>query len=512
MSCFVELFGLSRNIKDLATLLNIEIAVFANGEKSKYFLPTTPKNHKFTQAVKYAININSTDSLLADFDGSGAYFVSIPIIFNNLQCGVIVSGIFSIAQENIIKADNGVKVEPQTINKTVKIICYHGIQLMRRAAKYVEAEGSSIKNNPYYIEHSNGEGNFNNLRQNLYSNSVEYNFVENFWQCSDIVADWLGINHDYPKNYAGICNLIYKDDFMRINKVFLSLKNDFTSNFVNEFRIKRPKDGAIRWLEMRGTVITDTFNQPLKFVGMVYDITLYKENQLRLEKQIDNKNKLLSIIGHDLKNPFNALIGFSEILSRSIAEKRYDDAEEYIEIIKSSASQGYDLLVNVLDYSRCETGRINMCIEKLYINKMVNTIFNLSNAAAIHKNIMLVNQLPDNACFMGDTNMISAVLRNLINNAVKFCNKDGVVRVFSQTIENNVEISISDTGIKISENDIEKILAPDSRFSTAGTFGEQGTGLGLWICKFFLNRHNSNLKITSNDEETIFSFQLAIEN
>ena len=217
---------------------------------------------------------------------------------------------------------------------------------------------------------------------------------------------------------------------------------------------------------------------------------------------------MLSIIGHDLKNPFNSLLGFGELLSRSIAESRFDDAAEYVEIIKSSASQGYDLLVNIMDYSRCEMGRITMCVENLYLHRIVESIFNLSYASAFHKNVILSNQIAEDICISGDMNMISAVLRNLINNAIKFCNKDGVVRVSAEKNQTKTMVCVSDTGVMLSHSDIAKILNPDSRISTAGTFGEQGTGLGLWICKYFLQRHDSKLSIISSKLETIFSFDL----
>ena len=508
VKCFVELFGMSKNLRNLSELLGVEIAVFANGEKSRYFLPTTQRNGKFTDAVKNAVGITIDDSLLVDFEGIGSYTAVIPIIFNQQHCGVVVAGFFSVAQKDYTAVEDGVRLDLGIIRRAVKIICGYGSQLMRRAAKYVGVEDGAIKNNPYYIQHQDGLGNFDDFLKNFYSNSFEYEFSTGFWHCSDIVADWLGISKGYPNTFAGMCNLIFKEDIHRANKFFVSIKNGLLENFSFELRIKRPCDEEIRWLELRGSVVTDTFGEPLKIVGMVNDISFYKETALRLEKQIETKNRLLSIIGHDLKNPFNSLLGFGELLSRSIAESRFDDAAEYVEIIKSSASQGYDLLVNIMDYSRCEMGRITMCVENLYLHRIVESIFNLSYASAFHKNVILSNQIAEDICISGDMNMISAVLRNLINNAIKFCNKDGVVRVSAEKNQTKTMVCVSDTGVMLSYSDIAKILNPDSRISTAGTFGEQGTGLGLWICKYFLQRHDSKLSIISSKLETIFSFDL----
>jgi len=127
-----------------------------------------------------------------------------------------------------------------------------------------------------------------------------------------------------------------------------------------DLEIIRPVDHVKRWITIKGSPITGNDGEIVKVFGSISDITLYKETQFRLKAEIEERTKLMGIIGHDLRNPFNAIIGFSEMLDRVIKQKRYTEALEYVRILRDSASRGYDLLVNLLDYSKCVTGRIKM--------------------------------------------------------------------------------------------------------------------------------------------------------
>jgi len=239
--------------------------------------------------------------------------------------------------------------------------------------------------------------------------------------------------------------------------------------------------------------------------------TLKKANT-QLEQLNATKNKFFSIIAHDLKNPFQAIFGFSELLLRNYDDFDAPQKMDLLGMIKTSSESAYSLLENLLQWARTQTDRIKYNPAPIDISELIDQNITLSQGSAENKHISLIHELKCSSKAFADKNMINLVLRNLISNAIKFTNDGGIVTVQCSENEkqhNQLEISIVDTGIGISEENIKKLFRIDEYFSTSGTAGENGTGLGLIICKEFVEKNGGQIKISSElAVGTTFSFTL----
>jgi PAS domain S-box-containing protein len=239
--------------------------------------------------------------------------------------------------------------------------------------------------------------------------------------------------------------------------------------------------------------------------------TLKKAN-VQLEQLNATKNKFFSIIAHDLKNPFQAIFGFSELLMRNYGD--FDDPQkmELLGMIKTSSESAYNLLENLLQWARTQTERIKFSPVDIDLGELIEQNISLSQGSAENKHISLVSQLNCTDKAFADKNMINLVIRNLISNAIKFTNDGGIITVQCAQDEKDKELlslSIADTGIGISSDNIKKLFRIDEYFSTSGTAGESGTGLGLILCKEFVEKNRGTIRIESELEVgTTFTFTL----
>lgn len=235
-----------------------------------------------------------------------------------------------------------------------------------------------------------------------------------------------------------------------------------------------------------------------------------KKANTQLEQLNATKNKFFSIIAHDLKNPFQAIFGFSELLMRNYSD--FDDPQkiELLGMIKMSSESAFNLLENLLQWARTQTDRIKYNPVDLNVGELIQQNIELSKPAADKKQIILVPEVIGDSNAFADKNMINLVIRNLISNAIKFTDEQGTIRVKCiEKDKNELAISISDTGIGISKENVDKLFKIDEYFSTSGTAGESGTGLGLIICREFVEKNKGRINIESELEVgTTFSFTL----
>lgn len=206
-----------------------------------------------------------------------------------------------------------------------------------------------------------------------------------------------------------------------------------------------------------------------------------------------SKDKFFSIIAHDLKNPFNTIIGFSEMLKEDIKTNDMATIEEYAGMINSSAVQTLSLLENLLEWAKSQTGNIQFNPVPIKLNNVLNEEFGILNDMAKGKNIELKNSIADDFLILADKNMIKTILRNLISNAIKFTHKNGKVEVKAFFDNNHAEISVSDSGIGMTKETTAKLFRIDVNLSTSGTENEKGTGLGLILCKEFVEKHQGKI-------------------
>jgi signal transduction histidine kinase len=221
------------------------------------------------------------------------------------------------------------------------------------------------------------------------------------------------------------------------------------------------------------------------------------DKEKKLQESNATKDKFFSIIAHDLKNPLGAFRQLTKILSDSFEDLSLKEIISFINEMNESSKNLYNLLENLLFWARTQTGQIPFQIQDLQISNLIKDVIEIHQPIAKNKKIKIEAHLQDGLTIPGDYNMIHTVMRNLISNALKFTPELGTVCV-SNTIEGGKNIiSVKDSGIGMSQEQIDNIFVFDKQFTRLGTNEERGTGLGLILCKEFIEKHNGILKIES---------------
>ncbi|MCX6307941.1 MAG: ATP-binding protein, partial [Bacteroidia bacterium] len=250
--------------------------------------------------------------------------------------------------------------------------------------------------------------------------------------------------------------------------------------------------------------------------GFTIDITERKqaeqalvESEARLQELNATKDKFFSIIAHDLRSPFNNVIGFSDLLTKKIEEKDFEGVEKYAGIIQNSSQKAMDLLMNLLEWSRSQTGRMVFTPEQVDLVDLMNQSAELFIGAAEQKSISIATEAPSVLRAFADKTMMSTILRNLISNAIKFTHPGGHIVISAQQLPDELIIGVSDNGVGITKDTIDHLFQIDQSHSTLGTNSEKGTGLGLILCKEFIEKHGGKIWVESMENQGS-NFQFSI--
>lgn len=268
--------------------------------------------------------------------------------------------------------------------------------------------------------------------------------------------------------------------------------------------------------------INPTFNQNKEITGYIVhinEITERKNAEELLAKQTKEllevnatKDKFMSIIAHDLKSPFNAIIGFSDLMLKNFDQLDQDTFLKGLQTIESASTHAYKLLENLLIWSQNQTGKSQFNPEKLNLKAQINESLKMVESAAISKKIEISVAVRKDLYVFADKNMFDSILRNLISNAIKFSFKGGRIKVSATKFETEIQISVSDKGIGISPERQSAIFEIDKYTNTSGTENELGTGLGLILCKDFIAQHKGKIWIESTPQAgTLVSFSLPLK-
>lgn len=261
-------------------------------------------------------------------------------------------------------------------------------------------------------------------------------------------------------------------------------------------------------------------NNEIAILGIVTDITQRKqyeavlmESERKLREALDAKDKFFNILAHDLKSPFSGFLSLFKQLSQDYQNLPANEFSLMMKAINDSASNLYKLLENLLEWSRTQTGKIAYNPEYVDLKFIVNNIIDIFNNSSNSKGIKLINKIQDNEYVYADVPMLLTVFRNLISNSIKFTNSGGSIFIEVHSFSNKMkEISIKDTGIGIEDKNIENLFKIDKQVQTPGTEGETGTGLGLILCKEFVERNGGSISVESKiNEGTSFKFTLPVE-
>ena len=329
--------------------------------------------------------------------------------------------------------------------------------------------------------------------------------------------------YDYHKLYSEIKDSIFTEE---IGKNIAKMEVKFqTVKKENEIKILK-KENEINILKLNKNRIQRNFLIISSLLILLLVIVLYNRFLLKKKtnKQLQNaikkiseseadlkelnatKNKLFTIISHDLKGPFSSLLGFSEILAQESDKYNKEKIIQFSNIINTSAHDLFNLVENLLQWSRCQSKNMKYYPEKINLKELVTDIFSVLQFNAKNKNITLNSKIHENTYVFADSNIVSIVIRNLVSNALKFTDNGGKIVVKTRqclvsttSIEknNSIEISVIDTGIGISEENIDKLFKINTNYTTQGTSDEKGTGLGLIICKEFIEKSGGKIWVES---------------
>ncbi len=234
-----------------------------------------------------------------------------------------------------------------------------------------------------------------------------------------------------------------------------------------------------------------------------------EEQKTHLEELIQTKDRFLSIIAHDLKNPFNSLLGFADLAYNDFDDITDNEKKSYLNVIRQSGQHIYTLLDNLLSWSRAQSGRIDFFPEPVSLTESIENAVELVRGSADNKQISLFSDFSKDVIVKADKNMLSTILRNLLTNAIKFTPNGGSVTVSSRINHKKVTVSVTDTGIGMTPEDMDKLFKLDGGLKTPGTANETGTGLGLILCQEFMSLHKSKIIAESTPGKgSTFSFTL----
>ncbi|WP_299523591.1 ATP-binding protein [uncultured Lutibacter sp.] len=262
------------------------------------------------------------------------------------------------------------------------------------------------------------------------------------------------------------------------------------------------------------------------FVGLVFKNELYKyiseynleletiihERTLELKKTLETKDLMFSIIAHDLKSPFNTILGFTDILKGNLRNYEIEKSEKFIYEMNTQAKRTYNLLDNLLNWAKNQAGIIAFNPSYCNIGKISSEVIEQLEGTAQMKNITLKSFYSGNVNASVDKNMVEVILRNLIANAIKFTESNGLVEVYSMVIDDYIEVTVADTGIGVDDKDKIIIFTIDENKTKLGTANEKGSGLNLVVCKDFVDKHHGKIWVENKkDKGSLFKFTLPIK-
>ncbi len=243
----------------------------------------------------------------------------------------------------------------------------------------------------------------------------------------------------------------------------------------------------------------------------VDDITSLKEKEAKLREANATKDRFFSIISHDLRSPLNAIFGLTEILEAEVREKGDAELARMIGLLKHASGQAIDLLVNLLEWSRAQSGRLSFEPAPGQLLSLVMETQKLLEGSLQEKNLHFSVEVPETLWVEADKNMVRTILRNLVSNAVKFTPSGGKINLTAWLENDAVYCAVTDTGIGIKKRDLPKLFRQDQHVSSLGTRKEKGTGLGLILCHDFIERHGGTLTVESEPQKgATFTFSLPL--
>ncbi|MFC2081399.1 two-component regulator propeller domain-containing protein [Bacteroidota bacterium] len=289
----------------------------------------------------------------------------------------------------------------------------------------------------------------------------------------------------YPETYV-----------QQLTKAFEELKR---KDSVQEFDYCLGGTSDLCWFNAKVSPRRNLKGELTGIIIVARDITERKESEEQLKELNATKDRFFSILAHDLKNPFSSLHSMSELAIENYQSLEEDEKLKMLQNIHKSAELIYNLLENLLTWSNTQRGRIDYSPDRFNLSKIIEVNMNLHQIPAEKKGLVLSANVKDELPAYGDREMINTVVRNLINNAIKFSNRGDAVNAGVKVKGEMFEVTISDQGTGISAENVAKLFRVDEKYKSTGTAGETGTGLGLVLCKEFVEKNGGEIRVKSKE-------------
>jgi len=305
---------------------------------------------------------------------------------------------------------------------------------------------------------------------------------------------WLGVVLKYRKEVIGVMAIqdYHGTDTLGKEELkILTFVSEQIAQVIVKMKSEEEKDNYLKELQKAKKELEKQAEQ-LKIVNKEL-----RDSEDKLKVINANKDKFFSIVSHDLRSPFSALIGYAQLLTDNYDELEDDEIQMSLESLKRSAENTFSLLNGLLEWSRTQTGRMEFNPRYYKLYRIANTVTDLLKVSAKNKQINLTVKISNTLNVYADRKMLETILRNLISNAIKFTHPGGKVVLQGKEKKDEILISVADNGTGIEKNDLEKLFKIEEHHTTAGTQNEVGTGVGLILCKEFVEKMGGKIWVES---------------
>ena len=318
---------------------------------------------------------------------------------------------------------------------------------------------------------------------------------------SENILNVTGYTGEEVKHFPGRGTaIVIEEDLQKVKKIFTEFIADPSKQHINlVYRIIK-KDKKIVWIKESVSVKRNKKGKANEFFGIVTDVSQIKEEEITIKNSLERyrelnstKDKFISMLSHDLRAPFTSILGFSEILLNepNLSEK---DKAEYLNFINGSSQNQLQLINYLLDWSRLQTGRMRLESERLHAQTLVFNCISSLTGNAVRKDIDIKILIKDSLYIRVDERLLTLVITNLLSNAIKFSREGQTVEIFADVFNDKfIEFVVKDEGIGISETNKSKLFKIEKMYTTEGTKGERGTGLGLSLVKEIIEKHGGEI-------------------
>lgn len=336
-------------------------------------------------------------------------------------------------------------------------------------------------------------------------------------QVSKSVKDILGYTSEEIEQIpGGLFSLVFEEDIAIVKRNISEFETNPKSYSMQHLYRLVDKNGNPHWVKQSINVERDEHGRVMRELSLICDVHSIKEDEEKFKSEAQHlreinkaKDRFISIVSHDLRAPFTSLLGFSEILLNE-NELSEEEKQEYLTYIYDASQHQLQLINYLLEWSRLQTGRIQMEIKRLNLRLVVSTCVASLIGNAIRKDIDVIQEIDEEIFVQADEKLISQAITNLISNAIKFTPRNKSVIITSANFKvGMIELIIKDEGRGMAEKDQEKVFKIDEKFTLEGTEGEKGSGLGLTLVKEIVDKHKGDIWFYSKvDEGTEFHITL----